>query len=121
MAPRNIRRMTRNTLGDLQSEGARLLWELVARAGSQAAFARLHDIDTASLSRWLYCERRPDRESSIKLEDVGIPMRTWGQAPTSPIVPLGAQAEDPTDVAPDVPERVGIDRSADYDQTGTGD
>lgn len=32
-----------------------------------------------------------------------------------------AAAQDPTDVAPDVPERVGIDRSADYDQTGTGD
>lgn len=96
--------MTRNTLGELQSEGARLLWEHVARAGSQAALARLYDLDTASLSRWLYCERRPDRDSSIKLEDLGIPMRSWGQPPASPIVPLGALTEDPADLAPDVPE-----------------
>lgn len=99
MAPRNTRRMTRNTLGDLQSEGARLLWGLVARAGSQAAFARLHGLDTASLSRWLYCERRPDRDSSIRLEDAGIPMRTWGQPPMSPIVPRGALVEDPNTAA----------------------
>ena len=86
------RHLTRTTLGDHFSEGARLLWAaLTSRGWSQHDLCRALDMKPGTQSRWLYGDQRPGLVVAVKLHDLlAIPVETWNQAPKQPFQPPAA-------------------------------
>lgn len=101
-------------LGKRFSEGSRRLWLVVeARGWNQATLAadvlaarakrgapppepaetrRSKRPNTSVVSRWLYGERAPDRDSALLLKELyGIDARLWSEEPEAPFTPPAAR------------------------------
>ena len=76
----------RRRLGKRFSEGARLLWSAMLRAGlSQEALRVELRRPKGVIGRWLMGERLPDGESRGRLfKRFGIQPQAWDQKPTKP-------------------------------------
>lgn len=68
-------------MGPHPNEGARQLWLLVQRLGSQALLAREVGIGVGVLSRWLHCHQKPHARFRAKFQRYGIRFGTWDDEP----------------------------------------
>ena len=93
--------VTRLTLGPRFSEGARLLWLVLAeRAWSQGEAARAIGAKAGVVPRWLYGDTRPSWDWASKLRDLfGIPLESWTLPPSIPFVAPAARFADAAGVA----------------------
>jgi hypothetical protein len=66
------------------SEGARLLWRAVERAGSLAAIARTIDADRSYIGKWLRGKHKPGATFRGKLQSYGIPFSSWDSPAKKP-------------------------------------
>lgn len=74
----------------MTTEGSRRLAELMSKLNlSQNDVAVMVHVNSATVSRWVRGDRRPDVDSLAKLESLGIPAGSWS-------VPLVGQALKPT-------------------------
>lgn len=73
------RRPHRTNFGNHFNEGARRLWKcLASNDESQTLLASEIGVSVGVLSRWLYGDRKPSRESASKIEArLGIPATAW--------------------------------------------
>lgn len=80
--------MTRTKqLGTHFSEGSRRLWSAMKERGwKQTDLARaLGKKNTGIVNRWLYGDRRPDRNSALLLQKtLGIEVTLWDAEPSEP-------------------------------------
>lgn len=70
-------------LGD-PTEGGRLLWLAVKRAGSFAALGRAVGVDKSFLGRFVRGYRKPSATLRSKLRPLGIPFESWDDPPRRP-------------------------------------
>lgn len=79
----------RRNLGPYFSEGARLLWGVMRRKDfDQAELARRLGKDRATVSRWIYGDRRPRIDAMIEIQrKFGVAADTWGRKPTQEFQP----------------------------------
>jgi DNA-binding XRE family transcriptional regulator len=91
---RSPRRPLKLNFGPLISEGARQLWlSMKANDWSQADLARALQVKPATVSRWLYGERRPSIALGSKMEqELRIAPRLWSEHPAQPFDPPGLTA-----------------------------
>lgn len=66
------------------SEGARLLWGVVQRLGSQSELARRLDVPKSCINRWLRGEQKPDTTNRLRLARYGVPQLAWDKILTAP-------------------------------------
>jgi hypothetical protein len=75
------KRPFRVELGDVFSEGARRLWEVMkSESLTPAKITKRLQCATGLVPRWLYGDRRPGVEWAARIErEFGIPAALWGE------------------------------------------
>ncbi len=72
-------------VGDKPNEGARLLWGVLEKVGSQLALGRELGITNGAIGRWLRGEQRPSTPYRVSLVAYGIPLGAWDAPPKRPL------------------------------------
>lgn len=84
-----MRTFVRKKFGSKFSEGARLLWIACIRNGwDQQDLRRLLECPAGCVGRYLWGDRRPDRDTGNRIFDVaGVRPTTWDEEPKKAFVP----------------------------------
>lgn len=87
MPVRKLRKLNRADWGKYQSEGCRLVWKAMQSLRmSQTDLAVRLGTSTGTLTKWLYCDRRPSLPWMIRFRDVlGVELESWAQPPKKPL------------------------------------